>query len=63
MLYVQKAVRSLQTVQGLQGPGVTDPTIASLDPPPERRTAMTWTSQRPGRADSVRRSSRRSFHD
>ena len=30
---------------------------------PQMKTAMTWTSQRPGRADSVRRSSMRSFHD
>ena len=30
-------------------------------PPPKMKTAMTWTSQRPGRAGSVRRSSKRSF--
>ena len=32
-------------------------------PPPKRRTAMTWTSQGPGRAVSVGRSSKRSFRD
>ena len=32
-------------------------------PPLKMKTATTWTSQRPGRANSVRRSSKRSFHD
>ena len=31
--------------------------------PPKMRAAMTWTSRCPGRADSVRRSSKRSSHD
>ena len=31
-------------------------------PPLRMKTARTWTSQRPGKADSVRRSSKRSFH-
>ena len=31
-------------------------------PPPKMKTAMTWTSQRPGRADPVRRSTKRSIH-
>ena len=54
-LYVQKAAQAedeswQQTVSGQQGPGVTNPTIASLEhpaPPPKTKTAMTWTSQRP----------------
>ena len=32
-------------------------------PPLKMITVRTWTSQRPGRADSVRCSSKRSFHD
>ena len=36
---------------------------SSPAPPLKSRTAMTWTSRRPGRAVSVGRSSKRSFHD
>ena len=48
-LYVQKAAQAAdeawqQTMGGLQGPGVANPTIASLENPGSRRTAMTWTS-------------------
>ena len=32
-------------------------------PSSKRKTVTTWTSQRHGKADSVRRSSKRSFHD
>ena len=41
-------------------------TIASLEHPApllKMKTVMTWTPQRPGRADSVRRSSKCSFRD
>ena len=67
-LYVQKAAQAAdeawqQTMGGLQGPGVANPTIASLENPCSRRTAMTRTSQRPGRAVSVGHSSKRSCHD
>ena len=69
-LYVQKAAQSaeeawLQTVGGLQGPCVTNPTVAAFEfehPSPAMKTVRTRISQRPGRADSVRRSSKRSFH-
>ena len=68
-LYVQKAAQAADeawqhTIGDLQGPGVTKPTIASLERPrsaSEDKTVMMWTSHRPGRADSVRRSSKRSF--
>ena len=59
-LYVQKAAQAAdeawqQTIERLQGPGVTDP----IPQTPRlclsgMKTATTWTSQRPGRADSVR---------
>ena len=70
-LHVQKAPQAAdeawqQTIAGLQGLGVGYPTIASLEhraPPLKMRAAMIWTSQRRGRADSVRRSSKHSFHD
>ena len=53
-----------QTIGGLQGPIVTNPTVAALTPalPLRMMTLRTWTSQRLGRADPVRRSSKRSFH-
>ena len=69
-LYVQKAAQAAdeagqQTVGGTQGPGFANPTIASLpsNTPAAhlRMTATAWTSQRPGRTDSVRRSSKRSL--
>ena len=68
-LYVQKAAQAAdgawqQAIGGLQGPGVTNPTVALLEHPSSLRmmTAMTWTSQRPGRPDRVRRGFTRSFH-
>ena len=67
-LYVQKAAQaadeaSQQTISELQGPGVANPTIASPLNIPAPPPATTRTSQRPERAVSVRRSSKRSFHD
>ena len=70
-LYVQKAAQAAdeawqQTTGGLHGSSVTHPPSHPLDtqaPPPKMKPAMTWTSQRPGRAYPVRRSSKRSFHD
>ena len=67
-LSVQKAAQTADDAwqQAIAGLGVANPTIVSLQTgqlqPPKMKTAMTWTSQRPGRADSVRRSSKRSFH-
>ena len=68
-LYVQKAAQAAdeawqRTVGGLQGPSVAH-TIASLEHPPvplRKETVMIRTSQRLGRADSVRPSSKHSFH-
>ena len=54
-LYVQKAA---QAADGSKQSGVSNTPALTLG----MITAMTWTSQRPGRADSVRRSSKRSFH-
>ena len=63
-LYVQKAAQAAdeawqQTVSGLQGPCVANPTIATLEHPSSVSQDEDSTSQRPGRADSVGRS----FHD
>ena len=70
-LCVQKAAQAAdeawqQTIGGLQGPGVANQTIASLEHPgnasqDEDSDDMDFSTQE--RADSVRRSSKRSFHD
>ena len=68
-LFVHKAAQAAegarqQTTGGLLGPRVTSPTVSDLEHPSsasQEKTVRTSTSQRPGRADSVRRSSKRSF--
>ena len=69
-LYFQNAAQAAeeawqQTSGGLQGPIVTNPTVAALEHPVpllRMKTVRTRTSQRLRRADPVRRSSKRSFH-
>ena len=67
-LYVQKAAQtklgSKQLGDCRDWTSQTRPSHPSdtQAPPPKTKTAVTWTSQRPGRADSVRGSSKRSFH-
>ena len=71
-LYVQKTQPRWQTKPGSKQledctdwASQTRPSHPSNTPapPPKMKTATTWTSQRPGRADSMRRSFKRSFHD
>ena len=67
-LYVQKAAQAAdeawqQTVSGLVSQTQPLHLWNIPAPPATRKTAVTWTSQRPGGAVSVRRSSKRSFHD
>ena len=69
-LHVQKAAQAAdevwqQTVDGHNGPVVTNPTVSDSNIPVRllKTTMMTWIFLRPlERADSVHRSSTRSFH-
>ena len=69
-LYVQKAAQAAdeacqQTIGGLQGPGVTYPTVSALEHPnsaSQGEDSEDMDFSAPGKADSVRRSSKRSFH-
>ena len=70
-LFIQEAAQAADeswqhTVSGQQGPESQARPLPPWDilaPPLRMMTVMTWTSRRPGRADSVRRSSKRSFRD
>ena len=60
-LYVRKAAQAADEAlqQTVEGQCQTSNTSA---PHLKMKTARTWTAQHPGRADSVRRSPKRSFH-
>ena len=70
MLYVQKAAQAAdeawqQTVDGHKVPSVTNPTASELEHPcsaSQDDDCEDVDSRRLGRADSVHRSSKRSFH-
>ena len=69
-LHVQKAAQAAdeawqQTIGGPQGPSATNPTVSALEHPnsaSQDKDSEDMDFPGPGRADSVRRSSKRSFH-